>query len=82
MKNRILFLLLVSTPIAAFSQAPALENSNGFITILITLIVCVLVFLLCREIVCWYWKINKIASNQEEIIRLLKKIANEENILQ
>jgi hypothetical protein len=27
---------------------------------------------------CWYWKINQSIKNQEEIIRLLKKIANEE----
>ena len=40
--------------------------------ILITIIF--VIFLVCREIVCWYWKINRSIELQEEILRELKKI--------
>lgn len=30
--------------------------------------------LICREPICWYFKINKINKQQEEILRLLKEI--------
>lgn len=26
------------------------------------------IFILCREVVCWYWKINTTIKNQEKII--------------
>ena len=42
------------------------------------LMVCLFVFVLIREVVCWYWKINKgillqekSIKNQEQIIELL-----------
>jgi len=34
----------------------------------------VIIFLLCREIMCWYWKINLSISKYDEIIGLLKEI--------
>lgn len=53
-------------------------NSNNIMgTSLIILIVTVVIFLLCRELMCWYWKINKSLSNQETIIQLLQQIANQ-----
>lgn len=33
-----------------------------------------LLFLVFRELVCWYWKINKSVANQEKIIELLTEI--------
>ena len=42
-----------------------------------TFFLIVLIFIAIRELLCWYYKINKMVSNQDEIIRLLKKIANE-----
>lgn len=67
-------------PVVVFAQAPIRSGSGfGILSILLALIIIVCIFLLCREIVCWYWKINKTISNQEEIIRLLRKIANEKN---
>ncbi len=72
--------ILMLIPLSVFAQAPAKSDSGmGFLTIIVTLIVIVGIFLLCRELVCWYWKINKTISNQEEIIRLLRKIANEKS---
>lgn len=64
---------------ALFAQAPAPSSSDGFGSVLIVLLICVIIFIVCRELLCWYYKINKMVSNQEEIIRLLKKIANESN---
>lgn len=34
------------------------------------------IFLICREIVCWYWRINKSVELMEKILIELKK-ANE-----
>lgn len=50
--------------------------AKGFFILLIGIVI----FLVCREFVCWYCKINRIVSNQDEIIRLLKKIAGENNV--
>ena len=68
------------TPIVLFAQAPAPSSSfNGFELELIALLICDIIFILCRELLCWYYKINKMVSNQEEIIRLLKLIADRDN---
>ena len=68
------------TPIVLFAQAPAPSSSfDGFGSVLMVLLICVIIFIVCRELFCWYYRINKMVSNQEEIIRLLKKIANESN---
>jgi hypothetical protein len=78
--KKILFLISAILPTLLFAQAPASSSGNGIMSLLVLLLVCILIFLVCREIVCWYWKINKMVSNQEEIIRLLKKIADEKDI--
>ncbi len=36
--------------------------------------VCLFVFVLIREIVCWYWKINKNIMLQEKILAELVKM--------
>lgn len=41
---------------------------------LIGLIVAIIVFFLCRELLCWYWKINKHLENQDKIINLLEQL--------
>lgn len=38
------------------------------IKVFIVIGVCFVIFLLCREVMCWYWKVNR-------IIELLEKIA-------
>ncbi|MBC8603187.1 hypothetical protein H8784_15860 [Parabacteroides acidifaciens] len=35
------------------------------------------VFFLCRELLCWYWKINKSIANQERIIELLDTLVKQ-----
>lgn len=68
------------TPIVLFAQAPAPSSSGGFGSVLMILLICAIIFIACRELLCWYYKINKMVSNQEEIIRLLKKIAEKDKI--
>lgn len=41
--------------------------------VLIAIGVWIVLFFLCRETVCWYFKINKITSQLEDIKNLLKK---------
>lgn len=48
-----------------------------FVILLILLLIAL--FFLCRELLCWYWKVNERINNQKEIIRLLKKLAKEED---
>lgn len=75
----ITFITFAIVPMALFAQAPAPSSSSGFGSVLMILLICAIIFIACRELLCWYYKINKMVSNQEEIIRLLKKIANESN---
>lgn len=42
--------------------------------IIIWIVVVILLFLLCREIICWYYKINERITLQTETNELLKKI--------
>jgi hypothetical protein len=44
---------------------------------IIGLVVLIGIFLLCREIICWYWKLNKIVYFQEYQVNLLKLIHKE-----
>ena len=45
-------------------------------TIVVSILVCLGVIFMAREIVCWYWKINLINSNVEKMISLLEAIAS------
>jgi len=42
--------------------------------IIISLIVLIVVFLICRELICWYFKINKRVELMEEQNELMKKM--------
>ncbi len=57
---------------------PSVEELLIIVGIIVGVIL--IVFLILRELYCWYWKINKRIRNQEEIIRLLRKIAGEQSI--
>lgn len=52
-----------------------MDISTGFIgSFLLFLMVVIVVFLLLRELIMWYWKINTIITNQNETNKLLKSI--------
>lgn len=75
------FTLFATMPMALFAQTSIPSPAIGEIgSVLMVLLICVIIFIVCRELICWYYKINKMVSNQEEIIRLLKKIAGEDKI--
>ena len=71
--KKILALSLSAMPLAAFAQYQK-DSASPFLPLLIYLIFIIAIFLICREIVCWYWKINQSIKNQERIIELLEKI--------
>lgn len=43
----------------------------GIVEVLISLVIFVIIFLVCREIFCWYWKINQRVELLKEIKALL-----------
>lgn len=47
------------------------------ITILLIIVLFVLIWLVTRELKCWYWKINEKLEAQEEQTELLKEILEE-----
>jgi uncharacterized protein (UPF0333 family) len=49
-------------------------NENQVSLIVIILFISLLLALIMRELVCWYFKINKHIKNQEKIIELLSSI--------
>jgi len=55
-------------------------NDYSWLQLILAVLVATLVFLLFRELWCWYTKQTEIVKNQNEIIRLLKKIAGEEEV--
>lgn len=46
---------------------------ESLMNMLVGLAIVLLIFLICREIVCWYFKLNKINETLTEIRDLLKK---------
>ncbi len=58
-------------------------------SIIIIIVIAVVVFLICRELNCWYLKINarknlleQVVENQKEIIRLLKGGEKDETVIE
>ena len=48
---------------------------DNLFSLLIGLAIVVVIFLVCREIVCWYAKINERVNLLEEQIELLREIS-------
>jgi len=53
----------------------AAVKSVGFL--LISVIIAIVVFLILREIVCWYWKLNQIVNNLKEINTNIRDLRQE-----
>ena len=43
------------------------------------LAIVLLIFLICRELVCWYWKINRGVALLEEGVQLLRQLRDAAN---
>jgi len=54
-------------------------HNETLISSLIGLLIVLVVFLICREVVCWYWKLNKIVELLEEQNKLLGSLKRSKN---
>jgi len=46
-----------------------LNQLGSLISMLLLIGIPIIIFIVCRELVCWYWKLNR-------IVELLERIAN------
>ena len=53
-----------------------------YITGVTMIVIIVAIFFLCRELMCWYWKINEHLRVQTEIRDLLKKLVDQGRLKQ
>jgi len=55
-------------------------HNESIVTFLIGVVITLIIFLICREIACWYWKINKVVELLEKQNELLsEKLESEKN---
>jgi len=71
----ILTIITLLIPSLAFSQAGSFD-SGSLIGGLIALAILIAIFLVLREVVMWYWKINTIINNQAQQIRTQQETNN------
>lgn len=50
------------------------DITNVILIAAMVIVAVVVVFLILREVFCWYWKINEIVKNQKETNRLLSEM--------
>ena len=48
-------------------------------TIIAVIVILILIFLVLREVNCWYWKINERIELQKKTNKLLKLLINDQN---
>ena len=46
---------------------------DNFVQILMSVLFVIIIFIVLRELVMWYWKINTIVKNQEKTNLMIKK---------
>jgi len=73
----LLVILGLCTPSSALAYNS--EGSGDIVIIAIALFMSLAVFLICREIVCWYFKINLINDKFDKVIDLLEEISTMRN---
>lgn len=57
-----------------------LEIDPGLLLFLGYCVIVIVIFLLMREITLWYFRVNEQIRNQQEIIRLLRRISGEDKL--
>lgn len=50
-----------------------MDTASAVIALLVVFFIILTIFLICREIVCWYFKINKTVELLENILIELRK---------
>ncbi|MES2653496.1 MAG: hypothetical protein V4663_17295 [Bacteroidota bacterium] len=75
---------LLSMPLLVFGQSyPEYDSSmlSGIILFLFGLGIFIIIFLVLRQLMLWYWKVEVVLKKQDEQTQLLKSIYNsiEEN---
>ncbi len=56
------------------SEATLSNVSAMLIVLFFFFLLIIALLLICREPICWYFKINKMKAQQEEILHLLKEL--------
>lgn len=74
--KKILFIFLAFLPLISNAQAEAASSFSGLIGGLMVIGVAILIFLVFRQIVLWYWKVDLIIKNQEIQIRSQQETNN------
>jgi hypothetical protein len=46
--------------------------NNPLVAAVVTLVIVIVIFLVFREVVCWYWKINRVVELLESIDATLR----------
>ena len=60
-------------------QSPIFSISSFFVWFIPITVIVVAVFLILRELVLWYWKINQVVSDLDRIADSLERIASKDN---
>ena len=77
--RKIFTVTLLSLHMLANADESTPQNSDFgnisamLIILLFFLLIVIALLLICREAICWYFKINKIEAQQREILRLLQR---------
>lgn len=74
--KKISFTFLASLPLLANAQSELGSNFGGLIGGLFVIGFAVLLFIVFRQIVLWYWKVDLIIKNQEIQIRSQQETNN------
>lgn len=81
--KKILLTLTALFPLLVFGQAYATDSStaSNIFLFFIGIGICVVIFLVLRQLFLWYWKVDVIIKKQDEQTQLLRGIYNslEEN---
>jgi hypothetical protein len=71
---------LIGITLVSIFSCPSYAYASGagdiFGGAFIGLIIIIVIFLICREIICWYWKINQRVLLEENILKELKNISS------
>jgi hypothetical protein len=59
-----------------------MNGENTLVGLLVILAISIVLFLICREIICWYWKINQSIALLTEIRDLLAQKNSESRMEQ